>query len=86
MPSIRPRRAVPNVGPHLSVAYDFTCFVRFVDFDKNCLKDARVRLWIAPSIRSRRAVPNGDPHLSVTYDLSCFMRFFGFEKKCLKQT
>ena len=80
-PSIRSRRAVPNDGPHLSVAYDLTCFMSFFGFESNCLKNAWMRLWIAPSIRSRRAVPNDGPHLSVAYDLACFIRFFGFDKK-----
>ena len=31
VPSIRSRRAVPNGGPHLSVAVDLTSFIRFFE-------------------------------------------------------
>ena len=69
-PSFRSRRAVQKDGPHLSVAYDLTCFIRFFGFDKKCSKSLSMRLWIAPSFRSRRAVQKGGLHLSVAYDLT----------------
>ena len=62
-PSIRSRRAVPNGGPHLSVAYDLACFVKVFDLFK-------VLISRSPSIRSRRVISNGGPHLSVAYDLT----------------
>ena len=65
VPSIRSRRAVSNGGPHLSVAYDLTCFIRFFERYKQCFENECMRLSIVSSIRSRRAVPNGGPHLSV---------------------
>ena len=37
---IRSRRAVQNGGLHLSVAYDLTCFMFFVGFEKKRLKSA----------------------------------------------
>ena len=70
--SIRSRRVVSNGGLHLSVGCDLTCFIRFFELYKLCLKSASMRLWIAPSFRSRRAVSNGGLLLSVAYDLSCF--------------
>ena len=33
-PLIRFRRAVLNYGPHLSVAYDLICFIKFFGFEK----------------------------------------------------
>ena len=71
-------------GLLLSVAYDLTCFIRFFELYKLCLKSASMRLWIAPCFRSRRALSNGGPHLSVAYDLQCFMRFFERYKRCLE--
>ena len=76
VPSIRSRRAVSNGGPLLSVAYDLTCFKRFVERYKRRLENARMRLSMVKSIRSRPVVPKGGPHLSVAYDLVCFMQFF----------
>ena len=73
-----------NGGPHLSVAYDLTCFVRFFELYKLCLKSASMKLWIAPSFRSRRVVSNGGLLLSVAYDLTCFMRCFKGYKRCLE--
>ena len=72
----RSRGAVSNSSLLLSAAYDLTCFIRFFELYKLCLKSASLRLWIAPSFRSRRAVSNGGLLLSVAYDLTCFMRFF----------
>ena len=83
-PCFRSRRAVSNGGPHLSVAYDLTCFVRFFELYKLCLKSASMKLWIAPSFRSRRVVSNGGLLLSVAYDLTCFIRFFALYKLCFK--
>ena len=34
VPSIRSRRAVSNGGPHLSEAYDLTCFMTLFGFYK----------------------------------------------------
>ena len=39
VPSMQSRRVVSNGGPHLSVAYDLTCFMRFFGFEKTCLKN-----------------------------------------------
>ena len=72
----RSRRVASNDGPHLSVDYDLTCFMRFFELYKLCLKNASMRLWITQCVRSRRAVSNGGPHLSAAYDLPCFVRFF----------
>ena len=74
VPLFRSRRAVSNGGLLLSVAYDLTCFMRFFQLYKHCLRSASMRLWIAPCFRSRRAVSNGGPHLSVACDLTCFLR------------
>ena len=38
-PLARSRRAVPNGGPHLSVAYDLTCFITLFCLYKVCLKN-----------------------------------------------
>ena len=65
VPSIKSRRAVSNGGPHLSVAYDLTCFMTLSGFYKLRLKTSLMRLSIVPSIRSRRVVSNGGLHLSV---------------------
>ena len=73
-----------NGGPHLSVAYDLTCFMRFFELYKLCLKSASIRLWIAPCFRSRRAVSNGGLLLSVAYDLTCFMRLCECYTNCLE--
>ena len=73
VPSIRSRRVFSNGGAHLSVAYDLSCFITYVDS-------------IVPSIRSRRVVSNDGFLLSVAYDLSCLMMCFGFENTCLKTT
>ena len=78
-PRLRSRRAVANGGPHLSVAYDLTCFIWLFELYKLCLKSTSMRLWIAPLVRSRRAVSNGGPLLSVAYDLTCFITFFVFQ-------
>ena len=40
VPSIRSRRVVPNGGPHLSVAHDLTCFMKFFESYKSCLLKA----------------------------------------------
>ena len=64
-------------GPHLSVAYDLTCFTTLFGFKQKCSESTSMRLWIARSCRSRRAVQKDGPHLSVAYDLTCFMTFFG---------
>ena len=69
-------------GPLLSVAYDLTCFMRFFECRKLCLKNARIRLSIVPLVRSRRAVSDGGPLLSVAYDLTCFVTFFERYKHC----
>ena len=65
VPSIRSRRVVSDGGPHLSVAYDLTCFMTYFKIHKLYLKNARMRLSMVPPIRSRRVVSNGGPHLSV---------------------
>ena len=77
-PRFRSRRAVADGGPLLSVAYDLTCFMKFVQRYKLWLKSASMRLWIAPCLRSRRAVSNGGLLLSVAYDSTCLVTFFGF--------
>ena len=81
-PCFRSRRAVSNGGLLLSAAYDLTCFIRFFELYKLCLKSASMRLWIAPSFRSRRAVSNGGLLLSVAYDLTCFMKVVERYKLC----
>ena len=49
-PSIRSRRAVSGRGLLLSVAYDLTCFMRYFDLYKLCLKrfkwQSNVFLWL----------------------------------------
>ena len=67
VPLVRSRRAVSDGGPLLSVAYDLTCFMRFFECCKLCLKNARIRLSIVPLVRSRRAVSDGGPLLSVAH-------------------
>ena len=79
------RRAVPNGGPQLSVAYDLTCFIMVFKSYKLCLENACMRLSIVPSIKSRRAVSNGGPRLSVAYDLTCFIKLFERYKRRLKR-
>ena len=69
------RRAVSDAGLLLSVAYDFTCFMRLFELYKLCFKSASMRLWMAPRFRSRRNVSNGGLLLSVAYDFTCFMKF-----------
>ena len=54
-PSFRSRRAVQKDGPHLSVAYDLTCFIRFFDFEKKCSKSLScfgptVNRWEPPGV------------------------------------
>ena len=38
VPSIRFRREVSNGGPHLSVAYDLSCFMTYFELYKLCLQ------------------------------------------------
>ena len=82
--SIRSRRVVPNGGPHLSVACDLTCFIKFVELYKLCLNNTCMRLSMVPSIRSRRVVPNGGPHMSVAYHLNSLTKSLELYKLCLK--
>ena len=82
-PCFRSRRAVSNGGTHLSVAYDSTCFMRFFELYKLCLKSASMKLWIAPCFRSRRAVSHGGLLLSVAFDLTSSVTFFGFMDACM---
>ena len=65
-----------NGGSHLSVGYDLTCFMTFVELYKLSLRSASTRPWIAPLVRSRRAVSNGGLLLSLAYDLTSFIRLF----------
>ena len=46
-PCFRSRRAVSNGGLLLSVAYDLTCFMRFFERYKLCLKNAWLAGWLA---------------------------------------
>ena len=83
-PCFRSRRAVSNGGLLLSVTCGLTCFIRFFELYKLCLKSASLRLWIAPSFRSRRAVSDGGLLLFVAYDSTCFMKVFERYKLCLE--
>ena len=78
VPSIRSRRVVSNECPHLSVAYDLACFIRFFKRHNLCLENARMRLSLVPSMRSRRAVPNGGPHLCVACLYPYFVTLLNF--------